>query len=364
VGGDHPTDEALRHARAAIEHCYAEGWTDGLPVVPPLDQFVDECLAWTDRDPDEVVLAQPHLDRACTVRLAAINAVMAGCRPEYFPVVLAALDAFAATPTAPTGLLQSTTGQAEILIVNGPIRGRLGLNSRGNVFGPGDRPNATIGRALRLVIMNALGIRPHAFDQSTHGTSAKYACCLAENEEESPWEPLHVERGFAREASTVTAQMIRGDVFVEQRTSRAPEEILRTIADTMSHAGVLTQMTERRNFNGAVVVLGPEHARILGDRGWSKPHVRRFLFEHFGRTAGDLRRFGKATGDLAGAADDAVVPFARSPEAIVLVVAGEANAGVSTVCPSLISSQVLPGTAAREDGSATREIVERRRSRA
>lgn len=124
------------------------------------------------------------------------------------------------------------------MIVNGPIRERLGFNQHDNIFSPGDRPNATIGRALRLIIMNVLGIRPHELDRRTHGTSAKYSCCTAENEEDSPWEPPHVERGFAAGASTVTVQMVRGDLYVEHRGTQVPEEILLTIADAMSYAGM------------------------------------------------------------------------------------------------------------------------------
>ena len=260
--------ETALGARELIEYCYAQGWTDGLPVVPPVQEIVDEFLAQTARDPDEVLMVQPHLDRVCTVRHAAINAVMAGCRPEYFPVLLAALDAFEAGGSPRTNLMQSTTGQAEIIIVNGPIRGELGFNSTGNIFGPGDRANATLGRALRLIIMNALGIRPHEFDQSTQGTSAKYTCCIAENEEDSPWEPLHVERGFPREASTVTVQMVRGDLYVEHRSSQVPEEILATIADSMTAAGLITQVTEKVSPLGGVVVIGPEHAQLIARRGW------------------------------------------------------------------------------------------------
>src|SRR5205085_2596299 len=136
--------------------------------------------------------------------------------------------------------------QAEMIIVNGPVRRAIGLNCESNIFGPGDRANATIGRALRLVIMNVLNIRPHEFDQATQGCAAKYTCVIGENEEESPWEPLHVERGFPSEASTVTVQMFRSDIFVEHRSTQVPEEILETIADAMSHAGTITQVTEAR----------------------------------------------------------------------------------------------------------------------
>jgi hypothetical protein len=328
------TDDALRNASQAIEYCYEQGWTDGLPLVPPLAELVDRFLAQTARDPESVLITVRHLDRACTVRQAAINAVMAGCRPEYFPVVLAAMDGFAAGPGMVTGLLQSTTGQAEIIIVNGPIRQQLGFNCQDNIFGPGDRANATVGRTLRLIIMNALGIRPHVFDQSTQATSAKYSCCIAENEEDSPWEPLHVERGFARGSSTATVQMIRSDVYVEHRSTQVPEEILLTIADSMSYAGMITQITEERILHGAVVVMGPEHAQLIARQGWSKPDVKQFLWQNFGKTKRDLRRFGKIPTELADKPEDAFIHTARSPDSILLVVAGANNAGVSTVCPS------------------------------
>ena len=181
-----------------IQEYYADqGWTDGLPVVPVTDSYLAEFLARTDRAPEDVVFRMDHLDRSCTVRSAAINAAMAGCRPEYFPVVLAAWEALTEEGYAGKGIWQSTTGTAPMLIVNGPIRERLGINSRGNVFGSGFRANATIGRALRLTAINTFGLRPHQLDQATQGTPAKYTCCIAENEEDSPWAPFPVDHGFA-----------------------------------------------------------------------------------------------------------------------------------------------------------------------
>jgi hypothetical protein len=333
--------EAALGARELIEYCYAQGWTDGLPVVPPIKEFVDEFLAQTSRDPDDVLMVQSHLDRVCTVRQVAVNAIMAGCKPEYFPTVLAVMDAFEASGIARTNLMQSTTGQAEIIVVNGPIREQLGFNSLGNIFGPGDRPNATVGRALRLIVMNVLGIRPHEFDQSTQGTSAKYACCLAENEEDSPWEPLHVERGFAASDSTVTVQMIRSDVFVEHRSTQVPEEILSTIADSMSYGGMITQVTEARMLHGAVVVMGPEHAQLIAARGWSKQDCKQFLFEHLGKYKHELRRMGKLHADFEAEAEDAFIRMTSSPDWIMLVVAGANNGGVSTVCPSITTGREI-----------------------
>jgi len=322
------TVEDIRVARRAIEYYYEQGWTDGLPVVPPIQEFVDEFLAQTDRGADEVLVTVDHLKRSCTVRQAAINAVMAGCRPEYFPVVVAMVEALQG---AGGPMMQSTTGQAPIVIVNGPARERLGFNSKENILGPGDRPNATVGRTLRLVIMNVLGIRPHEFDQSTHGTPAKYSFCIAENEEESPWEPLHVEKGFQPDESTVTMQLIRSDLHVEHRSTQVPEEILLTIADTMSYAGGIYEAPPYNRSNGCVVIMGPEHASIIAGKGWSKQEVRRFLFEHCGRAKADLRRFGKVIG-MEDTAEDAFVPHTRSPESILIVVSGASNAGVSTVC--------------------------------
>jgi hypothetical protein len=333
--------DAALGARELIEYCYDRGWTDGLPVIPPIQEFVDEFLAQTDRNPEEVLMVQEHLSRSCNVREAAVNAVMAGCKPEYFPVVLAVMDAFDASGIARGGLMQSTTGQAEIIVVNGPLRETLGFNSLGNIFGPGDRANATVGRALRLIVMNVLGIRPHEFDQSTQGTSAKYACCIGENEEDSPWEPLHVERGFAPFDSTVTVQMVRSDVYVEHRSSQEPEEILMTIADSMSYGGAVTQVTDTRNDLGAVVVIGPEHAQLIAARGWSKADCKRFLFEHFGKRKSELRQMGKLHPSFEAEPEDAFIPHGSSEDNILLVVAGANNAGVSTVCPSITTSREI-----------------------
>jgi hypothetical protein len=345
-------EEAALGARELIEYCYEQGWSDGLPVVPPIKQFVEEFLAQTDRDPDEVLMVQEHLSRSCNVRQAAINAVMAGCKPEYFPVVLAVMDALDASGIARGGLLQSTTGQAEIIIVNGPIRAACGFNSRGNIFGPGDRPNATVGRALRLIVMNVLGIRPHEFDQSTQGSATKYFCCIAENEEDSPWEPLHVSRGFAAGDSTATVQMIRSDIYVEHRSSQVPEEILTTIADSMSNGGAVTQVTDTRNDLGAVVVMGPEHAQLIAARGWSKQDCRQFLFEHFGKRKSELRAMGKLSSAFDAFAEDDFIPHGSSLNNIMLVVAGANNAGVSTVCPSI--------TMGREIGKNATQVIRSR----
>jgi len=206
----------MENARAAIEYYYEKGWTDGLPIVPPVEEFVAEFLAQTQRRPNDNLLTQAHLNRTCDVRQAAINAVMAGCLPEYFPVLLAVLDAFSDL-NAGGGLLQSTTGQAPMIIVNGPVADALNINYRENLFGPGDRANATIGRALRLIILNVLGVKPHEFDHTTQGTPAKYGVCIAENEadHDRPHAFLPSGGGAARAARPVLALVARSELGID-----------------------------------------------------------------------------------------------------------------------------------------------------
>ena len=182
-------------AQQAIEYCYQQDWSDGLPLVPASQPLVDKFLAQTRRDPADVIGALEQVGRTCTVYLAAVNAAMAGCRPEYFPVVLAAFDALMAERAARGGGWQSTSGPAPLIVVNGPVRGELGFNREGGAFGPGFRANATVARAIGLIVRNAFGIRPHVLEQATQGIPGRWSICIAENEEESPWEPLSVEAG-------------------------------------------------------------------------------------------------------------------------------------------------------------------------
>jgi hypothetical protein len=188
----------------AIEQCYALGWTDGLSVVPPTVERVNTFLEYVRRAPDEVLGTLPERRREITVGKVAANAVMAGCKPEYFPVVIAATEAMLDAAFNLIGPSSSQGSAAVLTIVNGPITRELGINCRNNLFGPGHRANATIGRAIRLILMNACASIPGLFDRSILGESAKYSYCIAENETETHWLPLHVERGFAHEQSTVT----------------------------------------------------------------------------------------------------------------------------------------------------------------
>jgi hypothetical protein len=321
-------------AQAAIEHCYEQGWSDGLPLVPASRPLVDRFLATVDRRPDEVIGRLPQLDRVVTVELAAINAAMAGCRPEYFPVVLAAWDALMRERSTGGGGWQSTSGPAPLIIVNGPVRDELGFNKAGGVFGPGFRANATVPRAIGLIVRNVFGIHPHVLEQATQGLPGRWSICVAENEEESPWEPLAVEGGVPAGTSAVSATLLRTSEFVDNRHTSSAEQLLADFADTISRTGAWIF-----RHAGAGIVFCPEHAQLLAGAGYSRADVRAWLAEHCGRTVSDLARVGKdglgdngvrhARGERPEGFDPLLPSGAR--ENLLIAVAGARNAGISMV---------------------------------
>ncbi|MBO0835401.1 MAG: hypothetical protein J2P28_07770, partial [Actinobacteria bacterium] len=213
-------------AQAAIEHCYQQGWSDGLPLVPATQPLVNKFLAEAGRSPDEIIGRLPQLDRTMTVGLAAINAAMAGCLPSYFPVVLAAWDALMRERSTTGGGWQSTSGPSPLIIINGPARAQLGINSAGGVFGPGFRPNATIPRAIGLMVRNGYGIIPHELEQATQGLPGRWSICLGENEEDSPWPPLATEAGVPAGTSAVSATLLRTCEFVDNRHTASAQQLL------------------------------------------------------------------------------------------------------------------------------------------
>jgi hypothetical protein len=324
-------------ARAAIEHCYEQGWSDGLPVVPASRPYVDAFRAQTHRAPDEVLWRMDHLGRECTVELAAINAAMAGCLPEHFPVVLAAWEAVMRDRAARGGGWQSTSGPAPLIVLNGPIRQELGFNSTGGVFGPGFRANATVPRALGLMLRNAFGVHPHVFDQATQGLPGRFAICFGENEEESPWEPLAAQAGLPAGTSAVSATLLRTCEFVDNRHTQDPEQLLWDFADTISRTGSLIF---RETSCG--VVFCPEHAQMLAGAGYSKADVKDWFVAHCGRTEADLRHAGKDGVGEGGMGVRSASPTPRAPdeafsrilpgrEHVPIVVGGARNAGISMV---------------------------------
>lgn len=246
------------------------GWTDGLPVVPPTEARVLRMLAGTTRDPGDIVAVVPPNLVECTVEKVAINAVMAGCRPEYLPVVLAAVDAACSDEFNMHGVLATTMGVGPILVVNGPIRHRIGMNSGINVFGQGNRANATIGRALQLVVRNVGGGRPGEIDRATFGSPSKLGMCFAEDEEGSAWEPLGVERGFAAHTDTVTVFCGEAPHIVVDQASRSPESLTKLIAEA------LRTSIGPRAFGGyeAMLAVSPEHMARFAAAGWTKARLR------------------------------------------------------------------------------------------
>ena len=257
------------------EACYDRGWTDGLPVVPPTRERVWRMLQGTNRAPDEVVGIMPPDLQECTVEKVAINAVMAGCKPEYMPLVLAAVEGALIEEFCLHGLLATTWFSGPVLVVNGPEARRVGMNAKGNAMGQGNRANATIGRALQLIVRNVGGGRPGEVDRSCLGNPGKYTFCFAEDEEGSAWDSLAVERGFAPEQSTVTLFAGDGVQPIFDQRSRKPEDLARTFAlclRSINHP-------EMAMIGDAILVVSPEHERVFREAGWDKDRLRAELDE-------------------------------------------------------------------------------------
>ncbi|MCH9047148.1 MAG: hypothetical protein IIA40_13720 [SAR324 cluster bacterium] len=317
----------LRDARDLIEVYYEKGWTDGLPVVPPTEASVGAMLASAGLRGEEVVGEIPDRHVRLTADKAAINAVLAGCLPEYMPVVVAALKGICHPDYCYHGAATSTGGAAVAVIVNGPIAARLDINATDNVLGPGFRPNATIGRAVRLTMMNAINTRPGKLDRSTMGNPGKYSLCFAENEGASPWEPLHVERGFRAEESTATVFAVEALIQVYNQLSNTAEQLLLPFADAMSNLGSMNIAAQ-----GQVMVLfAGEHCETLRSSGWSKRQIRDYLYGHARRTLADLKRVGRLAGPVEPGDADAWRHPVKTPEDIVVLSAGGAAGAFSTL---------------------------------
>lgn len=257
-----------------IEYCYERGWSDGLPVVPPTRERVLEMLAGTRRDPQEIIGEIPTDLAECSVEKAAISAVMAGCKPEYFPVVLTAIETSLIPEYGLHGIICTTNFVGPVVMVNGPIARSIGMNCKINALGQGNRANATIGRALQLLVRNFGGGRPGEVDRAVLGNPGKYTYCFAEDEDD-PWDSLAVERGFAKTASTVTLFCGEGVTPVMDEISRTPESLAR------SFAAVLRGIHHPKHVYSvsAVLVVTPEHAGVFHRAGWSKQRLKQELHE-------------------------------------------------------------------------------------
>ncbi len=258
-----------------FEFFLEKDWSDGLPVVTPTEQRIARMLTGTRRAPDEVIGPIPPAMEIATVESVAVHALMAGCKPEYLPVVLAAVEAACSEEFNMHGLLATTMPVGPVLIVNGPIRRALGMNSGMNVLGQGNRANSTIGRALQLVVRNVGGGRPGDVDRATFGSPAKVGFCFAEDEEGSPWTPLSVDLGMQAGQNTVTIFPGEAPRSVVDQLSRDPESLARSLAvnlRTVHHPKLVM------GFCGLLAV-GPEHARVFREAGWSKQDLLKRLHE-------------------------------------------------------------------------------------
>ncbi|MBI2910283.1 MAG: hypothetical protein HYX92_21785 [Chloroflexi bacterium] len=314
------------------------GWGDGFPLLPPTPEAVEEMLSGTSRNRNEVVTVLEPGRGLATVEKIAINCVMAGCRPEHLPVVIAAVEAINAPEFNLPLIAQSTGPHAPLLIINGPIRQELGINCGGCALGPGapSRVNTVIGRAVRLIMMNVGLAYPNIMDMDTIGSPNKYSMCVGENEERNPWEPLHVQRGFPREADTVTVFPGTSLSDVADVVSCTAEDLLYTFIhnanDSTSTAWSWTLPVAPGWNRDALILFCPEHARVLADAGWTKQDIQERMFEKaripLRCIKQQLLRPGKlpVLMHLLDEPDDTLVQIVREPEDFHIVVVGGSGA--------------------------------------
>jgi hypothetical protein len=333
---------AARHSvaddDAALEFCYQKGWTDGLPVVPPTPARVRAMLEAARLDPAREITRIVHRAVSITAEKVAINAVMAGCLPAYMPVVVAAIEGIGDPRWSYHGPGTSTAGAGVLIIVNGPVARELDINAGDNLFGPGWRANATIGRAVRLVMRNVCGSLPGALDRGTLGHPGKLSYVIAENEAESPWSPLHVERGFRPDQSAVTVMAAESPHQFYNQLSSTGEGVLTTLADSMRISGNVMGQPQY------ALVLAGEHMRTIAQDGWDKRRIREFVFEHTHNSHAHLKRTQRMSGALLPGDESRMRPLVASVDDILVVAAGGRAGAFSAFIPgwgSVRSSQAV-----------------------
>ncbi len=301
-------------------------WSDGLPVVTPTEARLAPMLAAAGRLPEDVIGAVPPAMNVATVRDVALHALMAGCRPDHLPVVIAALDLMLLEPFNLNGVQGTMHGVAPLMIVNGPHAARIGLNGGNGCFGPGFRANASIGRAIRLILLNLGGGMAGVASATIFGSPLRYTACITENVERSPWETLAVAQGHRVDEDTIACAMVESPRLHFDDVSQDPERLLTGIADGMAALGSWNMHAR----SDMVVAMGPQHATLCAEAGMSRTDVHRWLVERAGRTVGDLRRGGNWRRERALALPIAVdpdddrcfVPAIKHPDDLLLVVAG------------------------------------------
>jgi hypothetical protein len=328
----------------AVEaHYRAQGWTDGLPIVPPTEARVGAMLAGIDLDSDHVVGKIPPLWAEATVEKVAVNAVMAGCEPAAMPVLVAALEAMLDPVFNLYGVQATTHPVAPLLIVHGPAAARLGMHAGPGVFGPGNRTNATLGRAVRLCLWNLGGARPGQGDMATQGSPAKYTYAIAERVDASPWGPLHASLGLDPGADAVTVFGGEGPHNVNDHVSQKGANLLTVVADTAATLGSNVKWYFAQS--QLLLVLGPEHAATIAEDGFSRADVQQYVYEHARIPLHRLKQGGMwGIHDwprwMQTADDHALLPVVPGPEDIYVMVAGGSGKH-STVVPNCCFSRAV-----------------------
>ncbi len=329
---------------AAMELCYTNGWTDGFPVVPPTAERINAMLGGAGLEPGHQVAFIENRQVAITAEKVAINAVMAGCKADYMPVVVAAVEALADPVYGYHGPATSTGGSAVFMVVNGPIARELDINSGDNLFGPGWRANATIGRAVRLIMRNVIGTLPGELDRSSLGHAGKYTYCIAENEADSPWPALHTTRGFKPEQNVVTIFAAYAPHQYSNRLSATPEGVLDTAC---AHMRISAGTARHPQY---AMVFAGEHQAILKKAGWSREDVQRYVFEHSQSSVAELKRVNMLPGEIAPEDERTMYPLIEAPQDLLVIAAG-GYAGVQ--------SAFIPGWGSKRGSQSVSKEIRR-----
>ncbi|HEX7386570.1 MAG TPA: hypothetical protein VF285_04730 [Castellaniella sp.] len=315
------------------------GWTDGLPIVAPTEARVQAFVQAMGLDPADVIGTEPVRRRHISAEKVAIAAVMAGCLPEYMPVVRAMVQAMCEPQFGLHGCTASTGGAAPLVIVNGPIRRQLGMNATHNALANACRANASIGRTVRLLLINVLGSVPGQLDRATLGHPGKFTFCIAEDEEDSAWVPLAQERGVPVGTSAVTVLSVESPHQVMNEWTRDPEELLDTYCASM-RSNMLEYSIWEGNY---AMIVAPQHREVFNAAGWTKQDIRRYAFEHAQVQRRQWRDVGKAA--VAGRKDEERIYKAlRTPEDLLVVAAGGPAGGFGVIAPPWYGKKSLAVT--------------------
>jgi hypothetical protein len=326
----------------AMELCYTNGWTDGLPVVPPTAERIEAMLEAGGLEPDATLAFIENRQVSVTAEKVAINAVMAGCKADYMPVVAAAVEALGDPKYGYHGPATSTGGSAVFMVVNGPIARELDINHENNLFGPGWRANATIGRAVRLVMRNVIGTLPGELDRSSLGHGGKYSYCIAENEAESPWPPFHTTRGLDKDQNAVTIFAAYAPHQYSNGLSATPDGILATAC---AHMKISAGSARQPQY---AMVFAGEHSATIKKAGWTREDVQNYVFENSKVPVAEFKRLNMKAGPPTSEDEREMSPIVEAPQDLLVFSAG-GRAGVQ--------SAYIPGWGSKAGSqSVTKEI--------